>query len=217
MRRVESPRGGFDSFLNTRGYTARNYLYDIVGTQCLRTMRYKEAVNYFKVISTAYQYHHNLYMDYDPFCVEHERIEQKINFKYDFAKEMHSLQQSINATEDPDRKAEFMVKYAVGIRNSFTYCWALTQYYKGTSYYGQVCDKRDWQNDPHTKAAMKRSKEMVNLALEIVSDDELGANILYDMSNYKTVANKYPNTIKALSNTYTANHRFHKTLTNIII
>ena len=196
LRRVESPRGGFDSFLNARGYTDRNYLYDIVGTQCLRTMQYGEAVKYLKPISIAFQYHHNLYMDYDPFCVEHEPIEQKINFKYDFAKEMNSLQQSINVTEDPNRKAEFMVKYAMGIRNSFSYCWALTQYYKGTSYYGQVCDKRDWQNDSHTKAAMKRSKEMIKLALETISDDELGANILYDMCNYKTVANKYPNTIK---------------------
>ncbi len=198
LQRVESPRGEFDSFLNARGYTDRNYLYDIVGTQCLRTMQYSEAVKYFKPISTAFQYHHNLYMDYDPFCVEHEPIKQKQNFKYDFAKEMCFLQWSINTTQDPNRKAEFMVKYAMGIRNSFTYCWALTQYYKGTSYYGQVCEKRDWQNDINTQVALAKSKAMVALALEIISDDEVSANILYDMCNYKTVANKYPNSKKGM-------------------
>lgn len=196
LQRVEGPRSEFDYFLNARGYTDRNYLYDIVGTQYLRTMQYGEAVKYFKPISTAYQYHHNLYIDYDPFCVEYEPIGQKINFKYDFAKEMYALQQRIEATQDPNRKAEVMAKFAVGIRNSFTKCWALTQYYKGTSYYGQVCDKRDWQNDSYTRAAKRRSKDIIALALEIITDGEYGANIQYDRCNYKTVANKYPITIK---------------------
>lgn len=194
--RVSKPQGDFDRFLNSRGYTGQDYLNDIVGTQCLRNMRYKEALEYLGKVSSAYKNHHNVYMKYDPFSADPKAIGMKSDFRYDFAREMYSLEQSMNIITEPNRKAQLMVRYAIGIRNSFDLCWGLTQYYKGTEYWGQVCEKRDWENDGHTKAAMKRAKELIHLACDIVTDDETGANIQYLLCNFRTVVYKYPNTEK---------------------
>lgn len=159
-------------------------------------MRYKGALEYLGKVSEAYKTHHNVYMEYDPFSAERKAIKMKSDFRYDFAREMHSLEQGIKLTTEPNRKALLMVKYAIGIRNSFDWCWGLTQYYRGTSYWGQVCEKRDWENDEDTKTAIGKVKELINLACDIVTDDETGANIQYMLCNFKTVARNYPNTDK---------------------
>lgn len=193
---VNKPQSDFDRFLNCRGYVESDYLNDIIGTQCLRNMRYKGALEYLGKVSEAYKTHHNVYMEYDPFSAERKAIKMKSDFRYDFAREMHSLEQGIKLTTEPNRKALLMVKYAIGIRNSFDWCWGLTQYYRGTSYWGQVCEKRDWENDEDTKTAIGKVKELINLACDIVTDDETGANIQYMLCNFKTVARNYPNTEK---------------------
>lgn len=159
-------------------------------------MRYAEAVKYFGAVSEAYKNHHNVYMKYDPFSVERSVIKCETDFKYDFAREMHSLEQSINLTTDPNRKAQLMVKCAIGIRNSFDSCWGLTQYYRGVNYWRQVCEKRDWENDGYTAAAMNKVKQLVKYACDIVTDDEVAANIHYELCNFSTIANKYPDTQK---------------------
>ena len=196
VERVDKPQNEFDRFLNNCGYIGSDYLNDIVGTQCLRYMRYQEALEYLGKVSESYKTHHNVYMAYDPFSAEPKVIKMKTDFRYDFAREMHSLERGINLTTEPNRKALLMVKYAIGIRNSFDWCWGLTQYYRGTSYWGQVCEKRDWENDENTKAAIGKVEELINLACDIVTDDETGANIQYMLCNFKTVARNYPNTEK---------------------
>lgn len=196
VERVDKPQNEFDRFLNNCGYIGSDYLNDIVGTQCLRYMRYQEALEYLGKVSESYKTHHNVYMAYDPFSAEPKAIKMKTDFRYDFAREMHSLERGINLTTEPNRKALLMVKYAIGIRNSFDWCWGLTQYYRGTSYWGQVCEKRDWENDENTKAAIGKVEELINLACDIVTDDETGANIQYMLCNFKTVARNYPNTEK---------------------
>lgn len=196
VQRVNKPQSDFDRFLNSRGYVESDYLNDIIGTQCLRDMRYLEALEYLGNVSEAYKTHHNVHMEYDPFSVERKAIKMKPDFKYDFAREMCSLEQGINLTTEPNRKALLMVRYAIGIRNSFDWCWGLTQYYRGASYWGQVCEKRDWENDENTKAATRKVKKLINLACDIVTDDETGANIQYMLCNFKTVARGYPNTEK---------------------
>ena len=60
---VRKPVSELDRYLNTRGYIGSDYLNDIVGTQCLRNMRYKEAVEYLGAVSKAYQKHLNVYME----------------------------------------------------------------------------------------------------------------------------------------------------------
>ena len=196
VQNVRKPISELDRYLNSRGYTGSDYLNDIVGTQCLRNMRYKEAVEYLGAVSGAYKKHLNVYMDCDPFSIEKEPIELKSDFRYDFACRMYSLEQSIDLTTEPNRKAQLLIEYATGLRNSFDLCWGLTQYYRGTSYWGQVCEKRDWEKDEYTQTARGRAEELIKLACDIVTDDEVAAEINYALCNYRTVAEKYPNTKK---------------------
>jgi hypothetical protein len=159
-------------------------------------MQYGEALKYLGAVSEAYKHHLNVRMLYDPFTVDAETIGKGTDFRYDFAREMHSLEQTVSMTTDPNKKAQLLVKYAIGIRNSFDRCWALTQYYRGYSFWGRVCEKRDWESGKCVDAAMDKVEELTNLAFGMMTDDELAANIQYMMGNFKTVAIKYPDTAK---------------------
>ena len=206
---VRNPKGEFDRFLNARGYVAADYLNDILGTQALRNMKYDKAVEYLGAVSFEYNmYHLNSYMIYDPFSFERRRIgdyradfdymggfKSKYDFKYAFAKEMQLLEQCIAASKEPNRKALLMMRYAVGIRNSFDACWALTHYYKGSLYFGSaVVDKQDWQSDSYTQAATAKFCQIVDSACQMATDKQIAAHIQYGLCNFKTVATKYADT-----------------------
>ena len=150
VRQVQRPQTAFDRFLNARGYTGNDYLNDIAGTQCLRAMRYGEAIGYLGAVSEAYKHHLTSNRNTTPFAIRATPTENPTDFKFAFAREMLSLEQSMKATREPNRKARLMVRYAIGLRNSFDRCWSLTQYYRGSCYWGQVCEKRDWENDRYT-------------------------------------------------------------------
>lgn len=196
VQTVSNPTSDFDKFLNARGYTGSDYLNDIVGTQCLRNMRYKEAVTYLKKVSNAYKNHLNVSMDLNPFCISRQHIQPKENFKYQFAQRMYTLEQKIEQAYDPNKKAKLLFEFAIGLRNSFDLCWELTQYYKGDIFWGTVCKKRFWEYDAITMAAINRSQQMAQLACDIATDKEVAANIHYALCNFKTVAEKYPDTTK---------------------
>ncbi len=185
---VHNPVSSFDRYLNARGYTGNDYLNDIVGTQCLRNMRYAEAMHYLSAVGEAYEDHHNLYMDYDPFSVERVRKKPQPDFKYRFAARMHSLEQMIEEATDPNLKAQHMVTFAVGLKNSFDFCWELTQYAWGYGNY--LKDKKC------TKPARDRVYRIITEACGMITDDELAANINYEFCNFETVAIKYPSTSK---------------------
>ena len=189
VNNVNTPKTKFDKFLNARGYVEKDYLYDILGTQCLRNMRYADAMTYFEKVSSDYQNHLNVVLYYDPFSVERKAIRSGNDFRYAFAREMNSLEMNIKRTKDPNRKAEMMFRFAVGIRNSFGRCWSLTQYYKGS--------KRKWQNDACAKTAMRKTEQLINSALKTATDDNYAADMLYELSNFKTLEAKYPNSKKA--------------------
>lgn len=192
--RTELPVDTFDRFLNERGYVDMEYIDDIVGTQCLRTMRYGDAVAYLGHINRSFENHLNTEIVYDPFSYKRQAIKDKSDFKYRFAREMWFLEQEMAKTTDPDRKAEAMFRYAVGLQNSFDRCWSLTQYYRGSGFYGQVCNKREWENEPETIRAMQRSSELLLQACSLFADKEFAAKALYELNQFRTVAEKYPKT-----------------------
>lgn len=207
---VRKPKSEFDRYLNARGYVNDDYLNDIVGTQYLRNMNYSKAVEYLSAVSSSYNKGHlNTYIYYNPFSlvkcdnVQNDGFSSSLSydfgsecdFKYSFAREMCSLEHSIATVKDPNRKAWLMVRYAIGIRNSFDSCWALTQYYKGCFLSGSVIPiKRDWESDKYTQAATKRYCQIFDSACEIATDKSIAAQIQYDLCNYKTVATKYADT-----------------------
>ena len=198
VQNVNTPQSEFDRYLNGRGYTGSDYLNDIVGTQCLREMRYGEAVKYLSKVSDAYNRGHlNVIMQYDPFSVEREYLSSECDTRLEFAQKMYSLEQKIKTTTNPNEKAMSMFRFAIGLRNSFDRCWPLTQYYRGECYWGCVIGiKRDWENDQYAKSATQRVKQMIASASSMATDDEVAAEIQYQMCNFKTVAEKYPNTHK---------------------
>lgn len=189
VERALNPISEFDRYLNEVGYTSPDFLYDIVGTLCLRHMRYQEAERYFSLVSLDYQYMLNVMLKRDPFdalCPEGDRI---LDFRYRFASTMASLERGIEATTDINRRASLLVKFGIGMGNSVTTCWPLT-------YYGSSCND-DWRGDSVALALHNRAIISINEALSAFTDDELKAEALYTLGRHYTVVSSYGYTKKA--------------------
>ena len=189
VERALNPISEFDRYLNDVGYTSPDFLYDIVGTLCLRHMRYQEAERYFSLVSLDYQYMLNVMLKRDPFdalCLEGDRI---LDFRYRFATTMASLERGIEATTDINRRASLLVKFGIGMGNSVTTCWPLT-------YYGSSCND-DWRGDSVALALHNRAIISINEALSAFTDDELKAEALYTLGRHYTVVSSYGYTKKA--------------------
>ena len=189
VERALNPISEFDRYLNDVGYTSPDFLYDIVGTLCLRHMRYQEAERYFSLVSLDYQYMLNVMLKRDPFdalCPEGDRI---LDFRYRFATTMASLERGIEATTDINRRASLLVKFGIGMGNSVTTCWPLT-------YYGSSCND-DWRGDSVALALHNRAIISINEALSAFTDDELKAEALYALGRHYTVVSNYGYTKKA--------------------
>lgn len=189
VERALNPISEFDRYLNDVGYTSPDFLYDIVGTLCLRHMRYQEAERYFSLVSLDYQYMLNVMLKRDPFdalCLEGDRI---LDFRYRFATTMASLERGIEATTDQNRRAQLLLKFGIGMGNSVTTCWPLT-------YYGSSCND-DWRGDSVALALHNRAIISINEALSAFTDDELKAEALYTLGRHYTVVSSYGYTKKA--------------------
>lgn len=189
VERALNPTSEFDRYLNDVGYTSPDFLYDIVGTLCLRHMRYQEAERYFSLVSLDYQYMLNVTLKRDPFdalCPEGDRI---LDFRYRFATTMASLERGIEATTDQNRRAQLLLKFGIGMGNSVTTCWPLT-------YYGSSCND-DWRGDSVALALHNRAIISINEALSAFTDDELKAEALYTLGRHYTVVSSYGYTKKA--------------------
>ena len=189
VERALNPISEFDRYLNDVGYTSPDFLYDIVGTLCLRHMRYQEAERYFSLVSLDYQYMLNVTLKRDPFdalCLEGDRI---LDFRYRFASTMASLERGIEATTDINRRAQLLLKYGIGMGNSVTTCWPLT-------YYGSSCND-DCRGDSVALALHNRAIISINEALSAFTDDELKAEALYALGRHYTVVSSYGYTKKA--------------------
>lgn len=189
VERALNPISEFDRYLNDVGYTSPDFLYDIVGTLCLRHMRYQEAERYFSLVSLDYQYMLNVMLKRDPFdalCPEGDRI---LDFRYRFATTMASLERGIEVTTDINRRASLLVKFGIGMGNSVTTCWPLTSY-------GSSCND-DWRGDSVALALHNRAIISINEALSAFTDDELKAEALYTLGRHYTVVSSYGYTKKA--------------------
>ncbi len=132
-------------------------------------------------------------MKRDPFAVDcfHSRIADNSDYKYNFAREMVSLEQSMKQATDPNRKAQLQIRYAVGIRNSINDAWALTQYY--FSRFGET-NMDYWTHDENWKRANARSETLIKDALAMFTDPERAAQSYSFLGYNKKVVSDYPNT-----------------------
>ena len=180
----------FDNYLNERGFIDKDYFYDLIGTRYLGELNYDKAVRYLSNVSSSYQPRLNTsaYMYRDPFSIAESSLREHKNYKLTFAKEMLRLEKSIASATDQNKKAFDLIRYGTGLRNSFTYCWILTEYRKfGWSY----------DLSPYVNGVLKKVESIYNEALNIVDNDELAAIAYVQLCKWKTAVDKYPDTYAA--------------------
>ena len=198
--RALHPLSPLDQLLNAGGYTDPDYLYEHVGTLYLRENNCAADVKSLSKVSADYQMRTNLapYMKEDPFQY-YEPYEDtscsgtidNSDYKLRFAREMFRLETEMQTADSPDLRANAMIRYAAGLRNSFGRCWALTQYFasedsrSGFNYRFNS----SWARKAYTKA-----DRLVVRALREFKSPELAAQAHLKLKDFKTVVRDYPHT-----------------------
>ena len=186
---MENPQTSLDSFLLAHSYADPQYLNDIIGTQLMAQMRYKDAIGYLKKVSAGFNRSRNIfeYCNVDPFTLA-KAAEPSNNYKLDFAHQMYALQQQISEVSDVNAKAQLMLRYAEGLRHSLYKCWPLTSYYYGLSFENY---ENNYRNSLY-KDAYAESIRIREEALTLFTDREKAAKANYKLCRYKTAARRYP-------------------------
>ncbi len=198
---LERPKTTQERYLNSKGYDDVAYFREIIGTRMIRQMRYAEAEQWLSKVPASFQNQLNTYREgyfrFDPFVPEKTLVRDISDYKFKFAREMASLEETINNTKDPERKALLMTRFATGVKNSVGYCWAL-------SFYGLSCSDTDTGNGPTLFSSAQdkgfaRAYELYRQALALSKDKETTAQINLLLGNHKTIVEKYSTTRAAIS------------------
>lgn len=187
--RLDNPTTQLERFLNDRGYTSRDYLYELIGTRYLRCLDYSNAVRYLSKVSRSYQGMTNVsyYMCRMPFDLRQKDSKTIItDYKLSFAREMASLERTVRTSGDDDKVGAAMVRMGIGMRSSFGYCWALTRYGKSVS------DR--WPEEPYTKYVEAKAVSLIWEGLSRIKDREVAAQAYLAAQAYRTVALDYNDT-----------------------
>lgn len=207
--------------------TDRDYYYELIGTLALREAEYARAVDYFSRVSDRYMRTLNTfpYLDREPFAANPpytggndtygsiygsgttEKGSPRPDAKLDFARRMLAYSRTMRDGASADERARARLLYAVGRRNSFDRCWALTQYWRGFylptlfyltfEYSFTESDDYDFLYDydvddyEETEADFERE---VREALAMFRSDEERAKAEYFLGNLKSVVRRYPDT-----------------------
>lgn len=191
--RMQHPLCPLDKFLNERSYDDPLFLYDIIGTQLIGSMRYKEACKYLEKVSPKFNASRNIiiYCNIDPFTGK--RLAKPDNlYKLHFAKKMYALEVAARNNKNNNDKAEAMLAYARGLQNSVgEQCWPLTTYY-----WGCFCCYPLYSNYQRRLISdiATRAKDVKKKAFRLFTDKERAAKAYYDWKMFKTLATKYGNT-----------------------
>ena len=160
-------------------------------------MRYAEAERYLSKVSEEYYLCTNVYkegyLNRDPFSLELRQWSHGVEAKFRFARTMNQLEQETATTTNPNQKALLMLDFGIGLRNSFDYCWALTQYKQGEGYYYDLGE----HNTSCAQEAMERVGRLFEEAFASFTDNEYAAQAHLLFSNFKTVKEQYPETVAA--------------------
>lgn len=222
--------------LRTKARTDRDYYYELIGTLSIREENYDRAIKYLSKVSQHYQRTMNLYkehyLDRDPFMPypsrwiksepydwEEERKISPRNIPYpqldaklNFAKQMKKYENAMKRGKTEDEKANGRLMYAIGRRNSFEECWALTQYWRGSctnifepslQYWEYDFAEKNYRflYDYATTIGHKATEDVyqkeVASALAMFETDEERGKAEYLLGNIRTVVKRYGNTATA--------------------
>lgn len=200
-------------FLRRKARTDSDYYYELIGTVALREENYGRAVSYLSRVSLRYLKTMNIgcYLTRNPFSLEPTEW-NVADAKLEFARRMLRYRRTMERGRTADERGMARLMYAIGRRNSFGHCWALTQYWQGEyvglfypalqywfddfvdNNYGFLYD-HDIEED-HRKDEDIYARE-VEAALAMLATDEARAEAEYMLGNLKTVIKRYGNTATA--------------------
>ena len=218
--RALNPPTAFERFLAAGSYIDKDYLYDIAGTLYLRERNYKKAMEVLSKVSPNYQLRLNTQdnLSRDPFAANPRFGNIHIvDAKYNFACRMYYLQQTYQNTDiDANRRANAMLEYATGMRNSYIDVWALTQYGQGYPVFTAAYEP--WITEEKESKIQADYEQLVRNAMSLFTEDEAKAMVQLHYQNHYTVVTKYPNTaaaeyVRGHCDTY---HDYHPELNKII-
>ena len=184
-------RGGrspLEQFAIARGFNDMEYIYDLIGTRYLRERKYAKAAAALSKVSSGYQKRLNVnpYCDRDPFkYIFTETGKPFENYKLNFAVEMRDLEKEM-ASSNPDVCGSAMVRYGIGLRSSFDYCWALTQYH--------LSEGDPWLYRDFRKDALADAEDYIRKGLSLIYDRELAAKAYLSVCQWQTVAERFTDT-----------------------
>lgn len=157
-------------FLRRKACTDKDYFNELIGTLALREENYNRAETYLSKVSQQYLKAMNIdkhgYLSRNPFSSypsrwkvwtpsyagaeswesENQAVRHAImsnpNAKLDFARRMQEYKRLMTYGRTPDERGLARLMYAIGRRNSFEECWALTQYWRGgcTGIFERTCN-----------------------------------------------------------------------------
>lgn len=221
--------GALYSYLKKYARTDDAYYDELIGTLAIREENYKRAMNFLAKVPLSYQKTMNLYkggyFDRDPLylypsrwytyssgnCEYESKTEGKKGFgqenaKYRFAKQMDEYQRAMKYGRTADERGLARLRYAIGRRNSFEECWALTQYWRGSvyrfipalNYWNDEYNDYDFVYDYETSVGHKETERIYNeeikAALAMLTTDEARAEAQYLLGNLVTVVRLYADT-----------------------
>lgn len=183
-------KGGsaLERFLDERGYISHDYVKELIGTRLIRERRYPEAVKYLSDVSSSYESTTNVspYFRRNPFAYGNEKFEKPVKgYKLSFAREMASLETKMKSS-DADERGSAMLKYGLGLRSSFDYCWVLTQYHLN-------CDD-EWKEAPYRMKALSDAENYIRNGLRTIADPEKAAKAYASVCLWRTALEKFPQT-----------------------
>ena len=206
-------------FLHLKKYarTDSDYFNELIGTLALREENYQRATTYLASVSGEYLRTMNIYkagyFRRDPFPFygyARKKLQNSQITKYQFAKRMLSLQNQMKYGKTADERGIARLEYAIGRRNSFEKCWALTQYWRGeyiglfepSTGHGFIKGYDNILYDYKKTVGHEKTEEIykneVKEALAMLQSNETKAEAEYMFGNVVTIIKYYGNTKTAL-------------------
>lgn len=225
------------AFLRRKACTDSDYYNELIGTLALREENYRRAERYLSRVSKDYLLEMNVnrcgYLSRDAFtsyptrwytdsysgetwryecAVANHSSTSAPYAKLEFARKMRAYGYAMRHGRTSDERGIARLAYAIGRRNSFEECWALTQYWRGEyiglfspileywdedfaeAEYSFLYDYRKSGRPEATEALYKRE---CDAALAMLVGDEARAKAQYMLGNMKTVVKRYGNTAAA--------------------
>lgn len=210
-----------------KAYMNEDYVNELIGTMAMREENYARAERFFAAVSDDYVRRMNVYkggyLKRNPFVMYPTQWESNlaginlgihtndnsVKAKLNFARRMKKLRENISNGNSADVRAMAQLMYAIGYYNSYTRCWALTQYQDGfpenkfdpdLDYYDNSFSEVNYPflysfgSEKDYELLWKRFEKNVNEARKMASTEEGKAQIEYTLGNLKTVVKLYGNT-----------------------